>query len=479
MKFWKGALSLSALAILFVPIALTEGRSAPDHPSLASSPDPAGVTGTYDQNNAFDLSSPFFQSLGTNGRSCATCHQPSDAMGLSAAHTQARFDSSQGLEPLFRTVDGSNCDHTIDTSTLQGRASAYSLLRTRAIFRIALAVPATRDYEVVGVSNPYGCNETDTISTYRRPLLGANLRFLSAVMWDGRESSAQTGTIPINGTNYPDALLSDLRHQALDATNGHAQANVAITPAQQQAIVDVETSLFTAQAEDKGAGTLSAQGANGGPEPLSNVPFYIGKNDPVGFDPANPTPLSFNTKIFDLFDAWEAVGNPHRQAIARGQKLFNTRTFTITNVAGLNGTTFSNGVTGPQSIQSTCGICHDTPNVGDHSVAAPLNIGVADPPGGNNVLDTSYLPVITICQKPALTTCVRTTDPGRALISGNFADVGKFKGPTLRGLSARAPYFHNGSALTLEDVVNFYDSRFQIGFTAQEKSDLAAFLSSL
>jgi cytochrome c peroxidase len=112
-------------------------------------------------------------------------------------------------------------------------------------------------------------------------------------------------------------------------------------------------------------------------------------------------------------------------------------------------------------------------------VSAPLNIGVADVPGGNNPLDTSYLPSITICQKPALTHCVQTTDPGRALITGNFSDVGRFKGPVLRGLAARAPYFHNGSAQTLMDVVTFYDVRFHIGLTAQEKADLAAFLSSL
>ena len=55
----------------------------------------------------------------------------------------------------------------------------------------------------------------------------------------------------------------------------------------------------------------------------------------------------------------------------------------------------------------------------------------------------------------------------------------KFKGPGLRGLAARAPYFHNGSAQTLADVVTFSDARFHIGFTAQESADLIAFLSSL
>ena len=61
------------------------------------------------------------------------------------------------------------------------------------------------------------------------------------------------------------------------------------------------------------------------------------------------------------------------------------------------------------------------------------------------------------------------TDPGRALISGKCADIGKVKGPILRGLAARAPYFHNGSAATLTDAVNFYDQRFGIGFTERQK----------
>ena len=65
------------------------------------------------------------------------------------------------------------------------------------------------------------------------------------------------------------------------------------------------------------------------------------------------------------------------------------------------------------------------------------------------------------------------------MITGKWSDVGKFKGPVLRGLAARAPYFHNGSAATLEEAVDFYDTRFHIGLTTQEKSDLAAFLKAL
>ena len=63
--------------------------------------------------------------------------------------------------------------------------------------------------------------------------------------------------------------------------------------------------------------------------------------------------------------------------------------------------------------------------------------------------------------------------------AGNCADIGKMKRPILRGLASRAPYFHNGAAATLLDVVNFYDQRFGIGFTEQQKQDLVAFLNTL
>jgi cytochrome c peroxidase len=135
-----------------------------------------------------------------------------------------------------------------------------------------------------------------------------------------------------------------------------------------------------------------------------------------------------------------------------------------------------------QSISGFCGTCHDTPNVGNHSFKAPLDIGIADagadaPPG----LDVANLPVFTLkCMDgPLKGKIYKVTDPGRAAITGQCADIGKFKGPILRGLASRAPYFHNGSAATLGDVVEFYDRRFKIGFTEKEKSDLVNFLNSL
>jgi hypothetical protein len=122
------------------------------------------------------------------------------------------------------------------------------------------------------------------------------------------------------------------------------------------------------------------------------------------------------------------------------------------------------------------------PNVGNHSVKAPLNIGIANA-GANSppALDISGLPVFTVqCNRgPLAGQTFVVTDPGRALISGKCADIGKVKGPILRGLASRAPYFHNGSAATLMDAVNFYDQRFGIGFTERQKEDLVNFLNGL
>ena len=64
-------------------------------------------------------------------------------------------------------------------------------------------------------------------------------------------------------------------------------------------------------------------------------------------------------------------------------------------------------------------------------------------------------------------------------MTGQCSDFNRVKGPVLRGLAARAPYFHNGAAADLREIVNFYDQRFGMHLTEQQKSDLIAFLNSL
>lgn len=106
----------------------------------------------------------------------------------------------------------------------------------------------------------------------------------------------------------------------------------------------------------------------------------------------------------------------------------------------------------------------------------PLKIGTTDYPA-EAVLDLSGLPTYIVQCTDGTT--LQVTDLGRAMITGKCADIGKIKGPILRGLAARAPYFHNGSAATLNDVVEFYNERFNLNFTEQQKADLVAFLQTL
>jgi cytochrome c peroxidase len=72
-----------------------------------------------------------------------------------------------------------------------------------------------------------------------------------------------------------------------------------------------------------------------------------------------------------------------------------------------------------------------------------------------------------------------TTDPGKGLVTGRWSDVDRFKVPSLRGLAARPPYFHNGIAATLRDVVRHYEVELGFDFTDAEEADLVAFLEAL
>ena len=191
---------------------------------------PSGVLRTITiDGNPLDLSNPFFQSLGTNGRSCVSCHVASSAWTITPSEVQPRFHATDGLDPIFRTVDGSNSPKA-DVSTVKARRKAFSMLLNKGLIRVGLPIPAGAEFALVGVDDPYGYASASELSLFRRPLPSTNLRFLTAVMWDGRESFAPMGTTPILSTATPDqnaaALFNDLKHQANDATLTHAQGGL-------------------------------------------------------------------------------------------------------------------------------------------------------------------------------------------------------------------------------------------------------------
>jgi cytochrome c peroxidase len=474
-------------------------------PNLFPFLDPTGVVSTYNVNGPIDEKGVFFQSLGTNGRSCATCHIAGNAMGLSVENVRTRFESTRGRDPLFASVDGANCP-----GASQGDPAAHSLLLKSGLIRIPLQLPATTQFTIQALRDPYGCavvtdptSGLQTVSVYRRPLPTSNLNFLSTIMFDGRE----TLQLLNNPQTFQANLTADLMHQAIDATLIHAQAASSPTLDQQTAIVNFELGLSSAQSFDFQAGVLNADGARGGPTALSQQKYYPAINDSLGTDPAGP----FNSVAFSLFAPWANLkpsGNPFdgerieaRKRIAAGEAIFNTRAFMISNVRGLNdNAALAKALGSPVPIpqfQGFCTTCHDTPNVGNHSLPLPLDIGTghdlaneSNPEIANAVSELGFpdLPVfkITGCtnpfadpSQPAAPYVIFTTDPGKGLISGLCSDVSRTKGPVLRGLAARAPYFHNGSAQNLDQLVNFYNQRFQMNLTQEEKKQLIAFLNSL
>ena len=405
-----------------------------DRDPLAPFVNPTGVARTFSTAGHVDTGNPFFQSLGTNGRACVTCHQPSTGWTITPAEVRRRFERTQGLDPIFRTNDGSNSP-LADVSTVEARRNAYSMLLDKGLIRVGIGIPDGAEFTLEEVDDPYGFASASELSLFRRPAPSTNLAFLSTVMSDGRET-------------FPgQSIAFDLMHQANSATVGHAQANRPLTAEEREQIVAFETSLYTAQIYDAAAGDLSAKRARGGPRTLSQQEFYIGINDPLGL---NPRGIPFTPVIFTDFEAWtemrghgddedegEGGRNEARMAVARGEQLFNSKPIDIRDVKGLN------DELGMTSIPGTCGTCHDSPNVGNHSVAAPLDIGLTDP-----ARRTPDMPLYTL-KRTATGDLIRTTDPGRALVTGRWKDIGRFKGPILRGLAARAPYFHNGSAATL------------------------------
>lgn len=474
MKIRSSPFRAAALAAALLASQNTGADDQQQGPLLVF-PNPTGLSATFNTAGAIDRSNPFFQRLGTNGRSCETCHQASEGWTVTPQHIQARFNATKGTDPIFRLNDGSNSPRA-DVSTVDARRAAYSMLLTKGLIRVGIGIPDTAEFELVDADDPYDYATSQELSLFRRPLPTTNLKFLSTVMWDGRETfpDAVSTDCIIGTTKCFASLHFDLADQANSATVGHAKAAQPLTQAQRDAIVQFEMGLFTAQVFDSKAHFLGAHGANGGPQYLTTQSSYFGINDVVAGDYKTKAP--FNPMVFTLYNAWinpmtsrdeDGHAIEARRAVARGQALFNTKPIRIEGVKGLN-----DDLSVPV-LQGTCTTCHDTPNSGNHSIPAPLDIGLTDA--------SRRTPDMPLYQLRNKTTgaLIETTDPGRALITGKWKDIGRFKGPILRGLAARAPYFHNGFAADLNAAVDFYNQRFGVGLTAQEQADLVAFLRTM
>lgn len=464
---YMASVATMAGALLMPTITKGQGMGGqPKFPFLESM-NGEGISRTLTTSRTFDLNNPFFKPLGTNGRTCATCHPVAQGATITPDYAQQVFAATDGLDPLFAPVDAAN-NPKGDMSTVQARMNNCSLLLTKGLIRVGMPVPANAEFTLVGVDDPYNYASAKDVSCFRRPLPATNLRFLSSVMWDGRELFGKS--------SVTDALKSQIK----DAVLGHMQGISAPSDSVVQQILDFETHLYTSQVYDDSVGRLDLPQIGAGPEQLVNLPFSPGLNDAFGFV---RNQQRFNQNVFDFYDLWlpnngpKGPGNPppsrgpiptpQQASVARGERIFNTRQFDIVDVPGLN------DVLNKKRIPATCSSCHSLTRVGSNSLPLLMNTGVAD-----GALRTPDLPLYTFKNKKTGQT-LQTTDPGAALTTGKWADMGKFKVPSLRGLETQSPYFHNGMSGELLDIIDFYNTRFLIDLTDQEKADLKAFLMTL
>jgi len=387
--------------------------------------DAAGTAATFSTAGFVDLNTPFNIPQGSNGRSCASCHLVESGWSIRPADVQAKFQRSHGTDPIFNLLDADS--PTADVSTTEARFRAYSML-LKGLFRRGGNVPANAEYEIVRFDDPLGAGGSLTkFQAYRRPLATANFHIAQNIGWHDQDGN---GSLNVH---------AGLTSQATGNITGGQQGPPASAETI-EAIVEYEEGLRFAQRSVDGVGSLTSCGAKGGPENLSNQTQVAGR--------------------FNLYDAWiglepgsctSRAADEKRAQIARGQELFNA-----TNPNG-----------------RSCNACHNAENNGSNTNGKLFDVGASGPqfrqPG---------MPLYTVRNK--MTGEERqTTDPGRALKTGLWADMDRFKVPSLRGLSARAPYFHNGTAATLNDAILHYQQALGFQFTPEQRAALVAFLQSL
>lgn len=431
---------------------------------------------------------PFFEPHGPDGRACVTCHQPADAMSLSAATARQRWDATGGKDPLFAAYDGSNCP-----TLPQGDRASHSLLLDHGLIRIQRpwpvkvfnGKPVTPDFTIEVVRDPTGCNSgrgygpaAGNISVYRRPRPVANLKYLVAVgfAYDPKQGlvlprDPRTGEL-LSGNLMADSRAATLYDQMDDAGASHLQLLKRMTPAERDKIHDFVLRIYAAQQIGAGGTALDADGAEGGPRKLLES-----KAGQLG---------SIGKPVWSEFEAWETLPEAEkaklppavrafRDSVARGARVFRDKTFLISDSAGVNAPM---GFGNP--VRNSCVFCHNMSMMGNDVAPGQVDLGTTTLPFAD---PQPWLPLFRITctgrPHPFYGKVIYTMDPGFALTSGRCLDVGKITLQSMRGLAARAPYFSNGSAKDLRGVVDYYDRRYDIGYTEQDKRDLVNLMSAL
>jgi hypothetical protein len=461
-----------------------DGREFPASISYANS---AGIATTLNTGGPTPTTGhPFFTAHSDNGRACVSCHQPSDGMSLSVDTLRRRWDETQGKDPVFAAVDGSNCP-----SLPQDQKASHSLLLERGLLRVARPWPPQHadgktidpEFTLEIVRDPTGCNldpkfgmksAQAMVSVYRRPRPATNIKYLTAVGFPFEPkngmplpTATETGQL-VSGNILADNRVPTIPAQIRDALRTH----LAMTkPASPSMVTQIETflkQLYSAQSVHTDAGSLTDGGATGGPEALRDA-----KEGDLQYGGA---PIWKEFAAWKKIDTGSAAQKAFRESVARGADIFANRTFLIDGSAGVTNMGFGS------PVRNSCAFCHNMQRTGMDVAPGQVDIGTTNSPHANS---SPELPLFKLTCKatakahPHLGRVVYTQDPGFALTTGKCIDIGKITIQQMRALAARPPYFSNGSARTIREIVDYYERRYRIGFTEQEKQDLTNLMSVL
>ncbi|MEA3177890.1 MAG: hypothetical protein QOI59_1413 [Gammaproteobacteria bacterium] len=362
----------------------------------------------------FDFLDRRLHGLQGNGRSCADCHMPSDSFQLSPADVEARFQDLQRRrlrnrhadDPLFRPVDAD--DFRINGDS----ASDFSNLRENALVRITFPLPP--NIRLIDPATDRPSNET-SVDVWRMVPTVNNVKLTGP---DGLNPWVRGPNV--SGGYQLDGRFATLQEQALAALTAHAEIHVA----PRQGMLDDLSAFQSVLFSSPGVRHLS-DAVSAGVTPL-------------------PDP------------------DPRLSALEQAGKIVFTRACAQCH-----------GGPGQSTAQAPVVRYHDISTQCPRPVDAAPSPRFAFKPCPASLARNVRTYLITLpngMTAPDGTNTIRRTssDPGRALLTG-FAGVGppagddwnKFDIPSLRGISKTAPYFHNNSAATLEEVVDHYTAFFK------------------
>ena len=454
--------SIAATGGMLAAVGVTQADE-PAANQLTSS-DSSGVLRTVSTAGEIDTNNPFFQDLGTNGRTCFSCHRPAQAWSVTPEELRDRFAQNRRPRP--------DLPHQRRVQ-LRGRRRLDACRRAGGIQPAAdertdprrTAVPPGAEFEIVDVDDPYDCGAPLT-SAVDVPAAAAH----------DEPRVPEHGDVGRPRDREGQAIRADLLTQASTRRPATRRApRLRRRSSSRSSTSSSGCSRRRRTTRRRQPRRPAARAAARRPlsrsrsASASTIRWTCCRSMPGACADRRPAVSTRSSSRCSAHGRTPTRRSARRSRAAR--QLFNTREFVIDNVAGPQRRAGRSGVPADADRH-----VHRLPRHAERG--QPLGPDAAEHRLTTEAHRTADLPLYTLREQDDARSGVKTTDPGRAMVTGKWADIGQFKGPILRGAGGpRARTSTMAPPTTLDDVVDFYDTRFHIGLHAsRRRADLIAFL---